>query len=210
MCSARSASCWHQHSRWFTYQSHSLPTVSILSPLRHNSALNSSQNWASHISGSFPNTTSLYNENTQPIRNPAPPNGSNEVLCTRCGMYVNHGKNQTTNYPLRQHQDGQKCKVGFTSVCLSLYILFISYRCNFLADQGSWINPIQPIQLPTSNLRPPSYLHTTDSVFFWDLYSKSTKAYVRSHLNVMGKVVPFRCRSAEITGQVLSLTSAIS
>jgi hypothetical protein len=62
------------------------------------------------------------------------PNVTHKVLCSRCGVYVDHhGMNQTTNYPLVRHQKGQKCKVGFAGAYMSffqppsLYFKFISF-----------------------------------------------------------------------------------
>ena len=60
------------------------------------------------------------NENTPPLRNPATPDGTLQVLCTRCSVYVNHGTNQCTKHPLRQHQMARSVKWALP-VCISSF-----------------------------------------------------------------------------------------
>jgi hypothetical protein len=119
-----SFSAWQSHNiHSVPYHPHSFSTVPILSgSFSHNSPAATSTSSCHppvHISSSFlstPATASLSsNENTSPFNHTTP----NEVLCSRCGIYINHGTNNRTKYPLHRHQQGQKCKVGFASAYLT-------------------------------------------------------------------------------------------
>ena len=129
-----SFSTWKPHNiHSVPYQPHSFSTVPILSGVLSTNSLTANSTSSCHppvhISASFlpnPTTASLIsNENTPPLNLATP----NEVLCTCCGIYINHGMNKCMKYPLHQHQQGQKYKVGFASVYLtpSIYSISLHY-----------------------------------------------------------------------------------
>jgi hypothetical protein len=125
-----SSSTWKAYDvNTVPYQSHSSTPVAILSSSssQNSSAPNSSSLHGSafHVSTPFLSNSAANpfpNENIPPsILNPNIPNVNRKVLCSRCGVYVDHGMNQTTNYPLVRHQKGQKCKVGFAGAYMSFF-----------------------------------------------------------------------------------------
>ena len=130
-----SFSAWQAHNiHSVPYQSHSFLTVPISSGSLSYHSPAATSSFLSNPTTAIASVSS--NENTPPT--------PNKVLCSCCGIYINHGTNNCTTYRLHRHQQGQKCKVGFTSAYTTplWYAIFhiICCRSNSFENWHCWVN----------------------------------------------------------------------